>query len=201
MGELNGIRTADLEDELHYSLWDAVRALGYSSYVVAHRKIPRAARKRVPWEVFGETGPRARTLTTAVTEVGLKYLVAHSKRASARDLAAKLGMELVVVPTQESEVLRIVTAALKPIEVVEEYKVGSYVVDAYCPGLGVVIEYDRLSDPRFDREAEFWRRVIIEDQLGCAFVTFDPKRRDFNPGDVINKILTMELPKRAEQSA
>ncbi|MFD5711351.1 hypothetical protein ACFWHW_13290 [Streptomyces pharetrae] len=136
-----------------------------------------------------------------MTEVGLKYLVAHSKRAAARDLAAQLGMELVVVPTQESEVLRIVTAALKPIEVVEEFKVGNYVVDAYCPGLGVVIEYDRLSDSRFDPEAEFWRRVIIEDKLNCAFVVFDPKREDFNPGDVINQILTMELPKRAQQSA
>ncbi|CAL9455581.1 hypothetical protein SUDANB15_02514 [Streptomyces sp. enrichment culture] len=201
MGDLSRIRTVELDDELHYSLWDGVRVLGYNSYAVAHRKIPRGAKKRVPWAVFGEEGPRARTLTTAITEVGLKYLVAHSKRAAARDLAVQLGMELCVVPTQESEVVRIVAAALKPIEIHEEFKVGDYVVDAYCPGLGVVIEYDRLSDPRFDREAEFWRRVVIEDRLNCAFVTYDPKRRDFNPGDIINQILTMELPKRAEQSA
>ncbi|MFJ4517479.1 hypothetical protein [Streptomyces sp. NPDC088816] len=192
---------AVLDDEAFYSLWDAVRTLGYSSYAVAHRKIPRGAKKRVPWYVFGEEGPRSRTLTTAVTETGLKYLVAHSKRAAARDLAAQLGMELVVVPSQESEVLRVVAAALKPIEVVEEYRVGNYIVDAYFPGLGVVLEYDRVADSRFDREAEFWRRVFIEDQLGCAFVTFDPKRRDFNPGDIINTILTMPLPKRTEQSA
>ncbi|MGV9228502.1 hypothetical protein [Streptomyces nigra] len=57
-----------------------------------------------------------------------------------------------------------------------------------------------MSDPQRDREAEFWRRVLIEEKLNCAFVTFDPKRRDFNPGDVINQILTIELPKQAEQS-
>jgi hypothetical protein len=201
VGDLSRIRTVELDDEKHYSLWDATRVLGYNSYAVAHRKIPRQARKRVPWAVFGEEGPRARTLTTAVNDIGLRHLVANSKRAAARDLAVELGMELCVVPTSESEVIRIVRAALSPIEVEEEFKIGDYVVSAYCPGLGVVVEYDRLSDSRFDREAEFWRRVIIEDKLNCAFVTFDPKRRDFNPGDVINQILTIELPKRAEQSA
>ncbi|MGW2932928.1 hypothetical protein ACWDA7_13920 [Streptomyces sp. NPDC001156] len=196
MGDLSRIRTAELDDELHYSLWDAVRTLGYSSYAVAHRKIPRGAKKRVRWELFGETGPQARTLTTAVNLTGLKYLVAHSKRAAARDLAAELGMDLVCVPTQESEVLRIVAAALRPVEFVEEHRVGDYVVDGFFPGLGVVIEYDRLHDPRFDRDAEFWRRVYVEDRLGCTFVTFDPKHQDFNPGDIINRILRMDFPER-----
>jgi very-short-patch-repair endonuclease len=199
--DLSSIRTADLEDELHYSLWDAIKVLGYNAYVAANRKIPRAMKRRVPWEVFGETGPRARTLTTALTENGLKYLVANSKRAAARDLAAQLDLDLVCVPTEESEVLRIVSAALGPVEFVEEHRVGNYTVAGYFPSFNVVVEADRMRDPHRDREAEFWRRVFIEDQLGCAFVVFDPKRRDFNPGDVINRILTMELPKRTEQSA
>ncbi|MER5915830.1 hypothetical protein ABT124_36815 [Streptomyces sp. NPDC001982] len=74
-------------------------------------------------------------------------------------------------------------------------------MSAFLPALNVVVEIDRMSDHRLDREAEFWRRVSIEDKLGCCFVVFDPKARDFNPGDVINRILTMPLPKGADQSA
>ncbi|GAA5078760.1 hypothetical protein [Streptomyces similanensis] len=201
VSELSRIRSVVVDDERLYSLWDAVRELGYSSYAVAHRKIPRQARRRVPWALLGEEGPRGRTVTTVVTEVGLKYLVRYSKRSGARDLAEQLGMDLVVVPTQESEVLRIVKAALSPVEVVEEYKIGDYVLDAYLPTFGLVVEYDRMSDPRFDREAEFWRRVIVEEKLKCTFVTYDPKRRDFNPGDIINTILTMPLPERQAEQA
>ncbi|MEU1454393.1 hypothetical protein [Streptomyces avermitilis] len=203
MGELSRIRTVELDDEQHYSLWDGVRVLGYRSiagYGSGYRKIPREMKKRVPWEVFGEEGPRARTLTTAVTLDGLKRLVANSSRAAAMNLALELGMETVHVPTAEAEALRIIGAALDPVEMVEEYKVGDYTVSAYLPSFNIVVEADRLQDHGRDREAEFWRRVIIEDRLNCAFVTFDPKRRDFNPGDIINKILTIELPKRAEQS-
>ena len=98
--------------------------------------------------------------------------MANSQRAAAVSLAHELGMEVVCVPTQESEVLRIVSAALGPVEFVEEYRVGSYTVAGYFPGFNVVVEADRMSDPQRDREAEFWRRILIEDKLNCAFVTF-----------------------------
>jgi hypothetical protein len=204
MGELSRIRTAELDDEVFYSLWDAVRILGYRStgaYGAGYRKVPPAMKRRISWEVFGETGPRGRTMTTAVTLDGLKRLVANSKRAAAMDLATELGMEVVHVPTPEAEVLRIVAAALKPVELIEEYRVGDYIVDAYLPGLNLVVEHDRINDPGRDKNAEWWRRTVIEDRLNCAFVVFDAKRRGFNPGDVVNEILMVDLPERAEQSA
>ncbi|WP_371538428.1 hypothetical protein OG210_21995 [Streptomyces sp. NBC_00466] len=160
--------------------------------------MPKEMKRRVPWEVFGETGPRGRTLTTAVTLDGLKRMVGNSRRASSMNLAAELGMEMVYVPTPETEVLRILAAALKPLEFVEEHRVGEYTVDAYLPGINVVIERDRSL---LDRNAEWWRQTFIEDRLGCSFVRFDPKRRDFNVGDIVNQILTIELPERTEQSA
>nr|WTB31148.1 hypothetical protein OG781_18145 [Streptomyces sp. NBC_00830] len=190
-----------LDDEKYFSLWDATRILGYLSYGTGYRKIPREMKRRIPWEAFGETGPRARTLTTAVTLPGLKRLVANSKRAAAMNLAMELGMEVVHVPTPQAEVLRIVAAALKPIDFIEEYQVGDYILDAYLPGLNLVVEHDRLNDPRLDRNAEWWRQTLIEDRLGCSFVRFDPKRRDFNVGDIVNTILTIELPNRTQQSA
>ncbi|MET7761733.1 hypothetical protein ABZS71_06715 [Streptomyces sp. NPDC005393] len=204
MGDLSRIRTAELEDETYFSLWDGVKLLGYRSiagYGSGYRRVPREMKRRVPWEVFGETGPRARTMTTAVTLDGLKRLVANSSRAAAMNLALELGMETVHVPTSEAEAIRIVGAALAPVEMVEEFKVGDYTVSAYLPTFNIVVEADRMQDHRRDREAEFWRRVIIEDKLGCAFVTFDVEAKDFNPGSVVNRILTMPLPKQAEQSA
>jgi very-short-patch-repair endonuclease len=193
-----------LDDELHFSLWDAVRVLGYRSvagYGSGYRKIPKELKRRVSWEVFGEEGPRARTLTTAVTRDGLRRLVANSRRAAAVNLAIELNMEVVCVPTPEAEALRIIAAALKPLDFVEEYRVGDYTVDAYLPELNVVVEHDRLNDLSRDKTAEWWRRTLIEDRLGCAYVSFDTRRRDFNPGDVINTILTMDLPERTEQAA
>ncbi|WP_326755123.1 endonuclease domain-containing protein [Streptomyces hirsutus] len=204
MSELSRIRMAVLDDDAYYSLWDSIRVLGYGTigaYGKGHRKIPREMKKRLPWELFGETGPRARTMTTGVTKDGLRRLVANSKRAAAVSLAHELNMEVVCVPTPEAEALRIIAAALRPLDFIEEYRVGDYTVDAYLPELGVVVEHDRLNDSSRDKTAEWWRRTLIEDRLGCTYVSFDAKRRDFNPGDVINRILTMDLPERTEQSA
>ncbi|MER6748082.1 hypothetical protein [Streptomyces fungicidicus] len=158
-------------------------------------------KRRVPWEVFGETGPRARTLTTAVTLDGLKRLVANSRRAAAVNVAHELGLEVVCVPTPEAEVLRIVRAALKPVRVLEEHRVGDHVVDAYIPVLNLVVERDRLNDPGRDKTAEWWRRTLIEDRLGCSFIVYDPTRRDFNVGDLVNQIIHTDLPETAGQSA
>nr|WP_143668534.1 hypothetical protein [Streptomyces sp. Alain-F2R5] len=158
-------------------------------------------KRRVPWEVFGEIGPRARTLTTALTLDGLKRLVANSKRAAAVNVAHELGLEVVCVPTPEAEVLRIVRAALKPIRIYEEFRVGDHIVDAYVPVLNLVVERDRLSDPGCDRNAEWWRRTLIEDRLGCTYIAFDSSARNFNVGALVNQILHTDLPETAGQSA
>ncbi|MEU6635733.1 hypothetical protein [Streptomyces rochei] len=204
MSELSKIRTAVLDDEQLYSLWDGVRRLGYSStgaYGKSHRKIPREMKRRVQWALFGEEGPRARTLTTAVTLDGLRRLVANSQRAAALNLAIELNMETVHVATSAAEVLRVVIAALKPVRVYEEFRVGDHAVDAYIPVLNAVVERDRLSDPGCDRNAEWWRRTLIEDRLGCTYIAFDPSARDFNVGDIVNQIIHTDLPKTAGQSA
>jgi hypothetical protein len=194
-----------LDDEQLFSLWDGVRVLGYSAttgaYGKCHRRIPREMKRRVPWALFGEEGPRARTMTTAVTLDGLRRLVANSRRAAAVNLAHELGLDVVCVPTPEAEALRIVIAAVKPVRVLEEYRVGDHVVDAYIPVLNLVVERDRLNDPSRDRNAEWWRRVLIEDRLGCKYIAFDPTRRDFNVGDLVNQIIHTDLPEHAEQSA
>ncbi|MFF4467987.1 hypothetical protein ACFYZ3_00360 [Streptomyces sp. NPDC001599] len=203
MGDLSRVRTVELDDETCYSLWDAIRVLGYGTigaYGKGHRKVPREMKQRVPWEVFGETGPRARTMTTAVTRDGLRRLVANSRRAAAVNLAHELDMEVVCVPTAEAEALRIVIAALKPARVFEEYRVGDHVVDAYIPALNLVVERDRLNDSGRDRNAEWWRRTLIEDRLGCSFVVFDPTKRDFNVGSLVNQILMTDWPEVAKQS-
>ncbi|MGW5198613.1 hypothetical protein [Streptomyces spiralis] len=158
-------------------------------------------KQRVQWALFGEEGARARTMTTAVTRDGLRRLVANSHRAAAVDLAHELDMEVVCCPTPEAEALRIVIAALKPVRVYEEYRVGDHVVDAYIPALKLVVERDRLNDPSRDQGAEWWRRTLIEDRLGCSYIAFDPTRRDFNVGDLVNEILHTDLPEQAEQSA
>ncbi|MEU5030200.1 hypothetical protein [Streptomyces milbemycinicus] len=204
MSELSRIRTAVVDDEQLFSMWDGVRILGYSTigaYGKSHRRIPREMKRRIPWALFGEEGPRARTLTTGVTLDGLKRLVANSRRAAAMNLAIELGMETVHVPTAEAEVLRIVIAALKPVTVHEEYRVGDHVVDAFIPALRLVVERDRLNDPSRDRNAEWWRRVLIEDRLGCKYIAFDPTRRGFNVGALVNEILHTDLPEDAEQPA
>jgi very-short-patch-repair endonuclease len=204
VSELSRIRTVVVDDEQLFSLWDGVRTLGYAStgaYGKSHRRIPREMKRRIPWSLFGEEGPRARTMTTAVTKDGLKRLVANSRRAAAVSLAHELNMEVVCVPTPEAEVLRIVIAALKPVTVHEEYRVGDYTVDAYIPALRLVVERDRLNDLSRDRNAEWWRRVLIEDRLGCKYLAFDPTRRDFNVGALVNEILHTDLPEEAEQPA
>jgi hypothetical protein len=204
VSELSRIRSVVVDDETVYSLWDATRVLGYRSiaaYGTTFRQVPKEMKTRVPWSLFGEDEPRGRTMTTGVTEGGLKRMVANSKRAAAVNLAIELGLETVCVPTPEAEVIRIIAAALRPIEFVEEHRVGEYTISGFIPGLSIAIERDRLNDPQRDRQAEFWRRILIEDRLGCEFVVFDPEARDFNPGDLVNKILRMDLPEKRKAAS
>ncbi|MET4646090.1 very-short-patch-repair endonuclease [Streptomyces atratus] len=200
VGQLSEIRTADLDGETIYSAWDACRILGYRQSEPSAR-IPDRLKRRVKWAVFGETGSRAEIRTTAMTLGGLKFLVARSRKTTAWDLAAELGVELVYAPLPQAETLRIIKAALAPVEFVEEYTVGPFTVDAYLPGLNVVIECDEHGHETYRQSTEWWRQTYVQDQLKCVFVRFNPHEVGFNIGSVINEILTMPLPKKAEQSA
>ncbi|MET8185700.1 hypothetical protein ABZV15_07870 [Streptomyces sp. NPDC005246] len=195
LGQLSEIRTTDLDGETVYSAWDACRILGHRQTEPSTR-IPDRLKRRVKWAVFGETGPRAEIRTTAITLGGLKFLVATSRKVTAWDLAVELGIELVYAPLPQAETLRVLKAALAPVEFVEEYTVGPFKVDAYLPTLNVVIECDEHGHETYDRSGEWWRQTFIADQLGCAFVRYNPTEAGFNIGNVINKILTMDLPAR-----
>ncbi|MFE4918982.1 hypothetical protein [Streptomyces sp. NPDC056661] len=193
MGQLSEIRTTDLDGETIYSAWDACRILGYGQSEPSAR-IPDRLKRRVKWAVFGETGHRAEIRTTAMTLGGLKFLVARSRKSLAWDMAVELGIELVYAPLPQAETLRVLKAALAPVEFVEEFSVGPFSVDAYLPTLNIVIECDEHGHETYNKSTEWWRQTYITDQLGCAFVRFNPSVPSFNIGGIINKILTMDLP-------
>jgi very-short-patch-repair endonuclease len=194
MSHLTSIRTCELDGETLYSLWDACKLLGHRFSAPVNRGTPIGSKKTVRWEIFGEVGPRAKTMTTALTLVGLKHVVATSRRAAAWDLAVELGIELVYAPLPEAETLRVIRAALDPVEFIEQYRVGAYVVDAYLPGLGFVIECDENGHESYDPVAEHWREDFIRDQLQCEFIRYNPSQAGFNIGSVINQLLTTPLP-------
>ncbi|MGW2060431.1 hypothetical protein ACWCO9_07040 [Streptomyces sp. NPDC001937] len=52
---------------------------------------------------------------------GLKFLVARSGKTAAWEMTAELGVELVYALLPQAETLRIIKAALAPVEFVEEY--------------------------------------------------------------------------------
>jgi very-short-patch-repair endonuclease len=91
--------------------------------------------------------------------------------------------------TQE-ELFDIIQAAILPIKIKRELKVGKYRVDGYIKEYGIIIECDENGHKKYNQEEEIKREQYIMDCLDTPdIVRFNPDDINFNIGYVIKEIL------------
>jgi very-short-patch-repair endonuclease len=123
-----------------------------------------------------------------VTRLGLKKLLANSKKANAAQLSESLGLEMSIYTKVEASHIGNIRKAFKDILSIDEYAVERYNVDLYFPSLNLVIECDQNNHNHYNRQTEKERENYIKDKLGCTFIRFNPDEPGFMIGDVIYKI-------------
>ena len=123
-----------------------------------------------------------------VTRLGLKKVLANSKKPNAAQLSESLGLEMCIYTKVEASHIGNIRKAFKNILSIDEYAVGRYNVDLYFPSLNLVIECDQNNHNHYNRQTEKERENYIKDKLGCTFIRFNPDEPGFMIGDVIYKI-------------
>ena len=123
-----------------------------------------------------------------VTRLGLKKVLANSKKANAAQLSESLGLEMCIYTRVEASHIGNIRKAFKDVLSIDEYAVGKYNVDLYFPSLNLVIECDQNNHNHYNRQTEKERENYIKDKLGCTFIRFNPDEPGFMIGDVIYKI-------------
>ena len=123
-----------------------------------------------------------------VTRLGLKKVLANSKKPNAAQLSESLGLEMCIYTKVEASHIGNIRKAFKNILSIDEYAVGRYNVDLYFPSLNLVIECDQNNHNYYNRQTEKERENYIKDKLGCTFIRFNPDEPGFMIGDVIYKI-------------
>ena len=123
-----------------------------------------------------------------VTRLGLKKILANSKKANAAQLSESLGLDMCIYTRVEASHIGNIRKAFKDVLSIDEYAVGKYNVDLYFPSLNLVIECDQNNHNHYNRQTEKERENYIKDKLGCTFIRFNPDEPGFMVGDIIYQI-------------
>ena len=123
-----------------------------------------------------------------VTRLGLKKVLASSKKPNAAQLSESLGLGMCIYTRVEASHIGNIRKAFKDVLSIDEYAVGKYNVDLYFPSLNLVIECDQNNHNHYNKQAEEERENYIKDKLGCTFIRFNPDKPGFMIGDIIYEI-------------
>ena len=123
-----------------------------------------------------------------LSKLGLKKILANSKKANAGQLSEYLGLDMCIYTRVEASHIGNIREAFKDILSIDEYAVSKYNVDLYFPSLNLVIECDNNNHNHYSKQAEEERENYIKNKLGCTFIRFNPDEPGFMIGDVIYKI-------------
>lgn len=123
-----------------------------------------------------------------INEHGVKSLLSRTRKPQAIPLIKELDIELIEI-TKEQSTLHVVKSAFSHIKSKYQYPVGNYYIDFYLPDYKLAIECDEFNHCGRDLDYEIQRENYIKSKLGCKFIRYNPDEKDFNVGDVINKIM------------
>jgi len=131
------------------------------------------------------------------TKEGAIKLAEYLPKAKAGAFLQEMGVKARHRSKVESDCLEIIKGAIDGFTSYhEQYYVAPYKVDLYLKDLNIAIECDERGHKNgYYGLDEEMRQKTIENALGCQFIRFNPDDKNFNIGDVINKIFSLLLPK------
>ena len=91
--------------------------------------------------------------------------------------------------TKEQKTIGEISLAFSHIRTIPQYIVGNYRIDLYFPDYNLAIECDEFDHQRYHQGVDEKRQSVIEMQLGCVFIRYNPDCPNFHIGDVINQII------------
>ena len=95
----------------------------------------------------------------------------------------------------ESMALYALHYALRDVEIISQYKVGLYFIDAYIPAANLAIEIDEEYHEN-NKTKDNQRQQFIENSLGCTFIRVDVQKNFYDQIDsIILFIENLNLPK------
>ena len=87
------------------------------------------------------------------------------------------------IMTQEQSVLTKLDTYFKTEEKIFQHYVIGYRIDMYNPEYKLAIGVDELGHCTRDLKNEIERQKIIEEELGCEFISIDPSTENFDIAD------------------
>lgn len=124
---------------------------------------------------------------------GILKLLNNRRQTESIDIAKLFGLKLNFI--KEREYLNIIKSAFSDYTCIQQYHIKKdnskgYFIDLYIYGKdkNVAIEVDENGHSSYDSVFERERESYIKSVLGCDFIRFNPDDKNFNIGQVINKI-------------
>jgi very-short-patch-repair endonuclease len=156
-----------IDNEPWFLAADIARALGVkdTSRMIEHARVKENEKNIFPNKTRG--GEQKQIF---VTRLGLKKVLANSKKPNAAQLSESLGLDMCIYTRVEASHIGNIRKAFKDILSMDEYGVGKYNVDLYFPSLNLVIECDQKNHNDYNKQTEKERENYIKDKLGCTFI-------------------------------
>ena len=186
------VRTVLLDGERWFVGTDVLKALNYSQSVtgITQAVVTNLGSQHVRSHPVPDKIGRNQ-LTLLLSEKALKYTLQQSRKPKAKALAMELNLDLDIMQSPiETETIRIIQAAFKTYNPIDQFFVAGYRIDLYFPKERIAVECDEPHHNTPAQQAEDADRCLqITELLGCKWVRYNPTTPNFNIGDVISTIL------------
>ena len=100
----------------------------------------------------------------------------HCRRFLEEDFA----MQIMPIMTQDQSILSKIVTLFSAEEIILQYNLLGYRIDAYFPRYKLAIEVDEQEHNDRDIDYEIERQKAIEKELDCKFVKINPAKENFN---------------------
>ena len=121
---------------------------------------------------------------------GLKVLAIKSNKPASISLAKELGIDTqsMKLALKETESLAEIMQIFDGQQMVQQFVVGEYRIDLYFPEHALAVECNEHAHQCYDVTSEAARSALIEQQLGCKWIRFNPDCASFKLAAVANQI-------------
>jgi very-short-patch-repair endonuclease len=127
-----------------------------------------------------------------ITINGLFRIIHTSRKPIIIDFCKKIGMDnnILFYSKIEQETLYNIKNAFTNEIMIEQYKVGDYLIDLYFPEYNLCLECDEYQhNLKNNIKKDIIREKFIKDKLeNCIFIRYKPYDKDYDIFNIINKI-------------
>lgn len=137
-----------------------------------------------------------------IREDAIILKMTRSKNEEHKDLLTKYGIQ-VGIEYSETTVKRHIKRSFAGFKIEDEKQVSwiNTIIrpDLFFPDFNIAVEIDEFGHKQYDRNKEIARQAYINNVLGWKLVRDNPFRQGFNPGDMVNSILSLMIEIKGDQ--